>query len=121
MSTRSQGDGLESYVVSRLKGLGISAKQNPNSGAVRGDGDVASSDYTFECKTQHEQRGRVVRHMKIDADEFAKAQAEARQEGKQLVFVVENGEGQKVAVMDFDQFTQLLAREKQNDDAKKEG
>jgi len=112
---RAQGTALEKLLKQRLEQVGVKVVPTPNSGAVKGDGDVHTRDMAFDCKSQHEVGGYPTVNPKIDAADFEKIKYQAGSVGKVPALVVDNARKQVWVVMDIDDFAQLLAKATQND------
>jgi hypothetical protein len=109
-NTRKKGDQLENYLVDLLRSYAIPCTKNAGSGSVRGEGDVSTKDYSFECKRQLLENSKPVISPRIDAREFEKIQEQAAGHGRHPVLVIENAEGNKYAVLDLDLFVHLILR-----------
>lgn len=110
MSMREQGDALEKYVKRLMDDHEIVGGVTAGSGAVKSDGDLHTKLCAFECKTQHERRGKVVKNLELRIDEFDKIEHQAITIGKEPVLVLENAQKRRFAIMDLDQFMQLIAK-----------
>jgi hypothetical protein len=86
------------------KGLGdLGFKKTANSGARFGDADFSHKYYVTEAKCKYNTLG-----ASIDKRSLAKLTKEAKKQGKDWLYVCENGNGQLVAMMDFDVLIALL-------------
>lgn len=102
--SRKTGDVLEKYVEDSIKYAGLALRKTSNSGAKHNDNDIMTRDFLFECKRQLS-----TKHAKLKADEWAKLATHAQNLGRLPIMVIEDSEGNKFAVMDFDQLMSQLA------------
>ena len=110
---KAQGEAFEKVVLKLMKDLGIQVDPTIGSGSVKNDGDLLTKDYAIECKTQHENRGKPVKDLRIKIDEFDKIEHQAIPLGKEPIYLLENTSKRRFAVMDLDQFMQLIAKVEQ--------
>lgn len=90
---------LEDYVAATLP----KAKKTKASGAVRRDGDMHTPRYLVECKAKSNSTG-----VSITGAELKKGLQQAIKKNRQLLFVVENGQYQKFAVLRYEELVKLL-------------
>lgn len=104
MNTRKTGDELERDLIRLLDNCGIPNRQTTNSGAYAKDSDVMTHNELFECKRQLERAGTPIANAKIVREEWLKHKSQAENLGRIPIMIIENGFGEKFAVLNLDQF-----------------
>ena len=100
---RSKGDSLEDYVAAILKPVYEYSRPTIGSGNTPVEkGDIANPYFCIECKNWD------TKSFSINADVWKKIKIEAAREYKDAVYIAENSEGNRVAVMDLDDWKNLV-------------
>lgn len=108
MSTRKIGKKLEFYVSEKLIEAGFPAKPTKNSGASTQLGDILNDKFLCECKRRN------TISITIKEDVWEKLCNLIPINSKRIpMYVLENKNNKRWAVLDFDDFIQILKGEKQ--------
>jgi hypothetical protein len=97
MDTRAIGDAFEETVLKAIPG----AKKTSNSGAIFGNGDIQSDDFTIECKVKNQ------RNISISFNEYKKARQQSIKQGKDLIFCQRTNLGD-FAILSLETLEELL-------------
>jgi hypothetical protein len=114
VSKRAQGDALEKKVCDLLDECDIKYVKNSGSGSVKGNGDISTKEYTFECKSNKLEKNKQVSSPKINIEDYKKAKFQSITYGKVPILVIENGLDDQFAVMSLYDLIQLLSKAEQN-------
>lgn len=99
----SRKNALELYVAAKLEPIYKYSRPTIASGATPVEkGDVKNPYFTIECKDWN------TKSFSIKDDVWHKLKVEAAHESKDAVYVVENSAGNKLAIMDFDDWCNLV-------------
>jgi hypothetical protein len=99
MSNRDIGDELENKVISKL---GEGFHRTGNSGATFKDGDIRNRRLVIECKVKNNTEG-----FSSPKSELKKLWKEANKQGKDWLYIEQNGDGKVMVLMDFDTFLEM--------------
>jgi len=96
---RKIGDKLEDRV---LKALGSAFTKTGNSGATYKDGDIRHRKLVVECKVKSATKG-----FSAPASQLKKLQKTAELQGKDWLYIAENGEGKIMVLCDLNTFIEV--------------
>ena len=103
MNNKAKGESLENYVSSILVPCYKYSRPTINSGATPVEkGDVSNPYFCIECKNFGTDS------FSIKDDVWKKIKIEAAKEYKDAVYVVQNKHGNRLAVMDLDDWKNLV-------------
>jgi len=106
-NSRAVGDKLEKYVTSSLNAIDHidqdKFKQTPGSGSVFSDGDITNPYWVIECKVRNTQKS-----FGAPGSDIKRLRDLANMHGREWAYIVQNSEGKRVAVIDFELFVELL-------------
>src|SRR5665213_2032532 len=100
---RSKGDLLEAYVAAILEPCYKYSRPTIGSGSTPVEkGDIANPYFCIECKNWN------TKSFSVNADVWHKIKLEAAREYKDAVYVCENSTGDRVAIMDLNDWKDLV-------------
>ena len=105
MDTRLQGAILEEEVLEDLKKIDPDTTKTINSGALRGDGDIHTSEFCIDTKHKA-----LASSFIATAQEMKESIKQGRKSGLEPLLIVKNRDRKKAAVMPYNTFIYMLQR-----------
>jgi hypothetical protein len=106
MSTnRGRGSILEEEVLDDLQKIDENSRLTCNSGALRGDGDIHTSEFCIDTKLKSNAKNYIA-----TCDEVRAAEKQGLRSGRKPAIIVENSKEGKVAVLPYETFLEVVER-----------